>query len=67
MGESEIGGKEYWTACIFKVGVQSSPLLFLRPKWGWHLNISVTPSDFRPLPHPLELIKPKAPLWAHCC
>src|SRR6218665_1210449 len=27
-------------------------LLFLRPKWGWHLNVSVTPSDFRPLSHP---------------
>src|SRR6218665_3355475 len=30
-------------------------LLFLRPKWGWHLNISVTPSDFRPLSHPFVL------------
>src|SRR6218665_1567954 len=33
-------------------------LLFLRPKWGWHLNISVTPSDFRPLPHPFVLYAP---------
>src|SRR6218665_1141277 len=30
-------------------------LLLLRPKWGWHLNISVTPSDFRPLPHSFVL------------
>ena len=27
-------------------------LLSLRPKWGWHLNIFVTRSDFRPLPNP---------------
>src|SRR6218665_2920827 len=33
-------------------------LLFLRPKWGWHLNISVTPSDFRPLPHSFVLYDP---------
>src|SRR6218665_1958452 len=33
-------------------------LLFLRPKWGWHLNIFVTPSDFRPLPHPFILYAP---------
>src|SRR6218665_1865389 len=33
-------------------------LLFSRPKWGWHLNISVTPSDFRPLPHPFVLYAP---------
>src|SRR6218665_425364 len=33
-------------------------LLFLRPKWGWHLNIFVTPSDFRPLPHPFVLYAP---------
>src|SRR6218665_2447897 len=33
-------------------------LLFLRPKWGWHLNISLTPSDFRPLPHPFVLYAP---------
>src|SRR6218665_4126117 len=32
--------------------------LFTRPKWGWHLNISVTPSDFRPLPHPFVLYAP---------
>src|SRR6218665_504159 len=25
---------------------------------GWHLNISVTPSDFRPLPHPFILYSP---------
>src|SRR6218665_518522 len=25
---------------------------------GWHLNISVTPSDFRPLPHPFVLYAP---------
>ena len=29
-----------------------------RPKWGWHLNISVTPSDFRPLPHPFVFYAP---------
>src|SRR6218665_1811771 len=33
-------------------------ILFSRPKWGWHLNISVTPSDFRPLPHPFLLYHP---------
>src|SRR6218665_1921694 len=33
-------------------------LLFSRSKWGWHLNISVTPSDFRPLPHPFVLYAP---------
>ena len=33
-------------------------LLFSKPKWGWHLNISVTPSDFRPLPHPFVLYAP---------
>src|SRR6218665_1404428 len=33
-------------------------LLFLRSKWGWHLNISVTPSDFRPVPHPFVLYVP---------
>ena len=33
-------------------------LLFLRPKWGWHLNISVTPSNFLPLPHPFVLYAP---------
>src|SRR6218665_2543853 len=33
-------------------------LLFSRPKWGWHLNISVTQSDFRPLPHPFALDAP---------
>src|SRR6218665_2085575 len=33
-------------------------LLFLRPKWGWYLNIFVTPSDFRPLPHPFVLFAP---------
>src|SRR6218665_3998544 len=33
-------------------------LLFSRPNWGWHLNISVTPSDFRPLPHPFVLYAP---------
>src|SRR6218665_2461195 len=35
-------------------------LLFSRPKWGWHLNISVTPSDFRPLPHPFLLCAPRS-------
>src|SRR6218665_693 len=29
-----------------------------RAKWWWHLNISVTPSDFRPLPHPFVLYAP---------
>src|SRR6218665_2372906 len=33
-------------------------LLFSRPKWGWHLNIFVTPSDFRPLPHAFVLFAP---------
>src|SRR6218665_2954037 len=33
-------------------------LLFLRPKWGLHLNIFVTPSDFRPLPHLFVLFAP---------
>src|SRR6218665_2525589 len=33
-------------------------LLFLRPKRGLHLNIFVTPSDFRPLPHPFVLFAP---------
>src|SRR6218665_1682339 len=33
-------------------------LLFSRPKWGWYLSISVTPSDFRPLPHPFVLYAP---------
>src|SRR6218665_1895770 len=33
-------------------------LLFLMPKRGWHVNISVTPSDFRPLPHPFVLYAP---------
>src|SRR6218665_1134548 len=33
-------------------------LLFLTPKWGWHLNISVTSSDFRPLPHLFVLYVP---------
>src|SRR6218665_3609352 len=33
-------------------------LLFLRHKWGWHLNISVMPSGFRPLPHPFVLYAP---------
>src|SRR6218665_1132079 len=33
-------------------------LLFLRLKLGWHLNIFVTPSDFRPLPHPFVLFAP---------
>src|SRR6218665_2412662 len=33
-------------------------LLFLRPKWGWHLNFSVTPSDFQPLPHHFVLYAP---------
>src|SRR6218665_447067 len=33
-------------------------ILSLRPKWGWHLNISVTPSDFRPLPHSFILYPP---------
>ena len=32
--------------------------LHLRPKWGWHLNVSVTLSDFRPLPHPFVLYAP---------
>jgi len=30
-------------------------LLSLRSNLGWHINISVTPSDFRPLPHPFVL------------
>src|SRR6218665_1475300 len=35
-------------------------LLFSRPKWRWHLNISVTPSDFLhvPLPHLFVLYPP---------
>src|SRR6218665_3625644 len=33
-------------------------LLFSRPKWGRHLNISMTPSDFRPLSHPFVLYAP---------
>src|SRR6218665_3547284 len=33
-------------------------LLFLRSQWGWHLNIFLTPSDFRPLPHPFVLCAP---------
>src|SRR6218665_1060515 len=33
-------------------------LTFSRPKWGWHLNISVMPSDFLPLPHPFVLYAP---------
>src|SRR6218665_1066158 len=33
-------------------------LLLLRPKWGWHLNIFVTPSNFRPLPPPFVLYAP---------
>src|SRR6218665_3526994 len=33
-------------------------LLFSRPKWEWHLNNSVTPSNFRPLPHPFVLYAP---------
>src|SRR6218665_2182483 len=33
-------------------------LLFLRLKWGWYLNISVTSSDFRHLPHPFVLYVP---------
>src|SRR6218665_732551 len=33
-------------------------LLFVRPKWGWHLNISVTPSDLRSLSHPFVLYAP---------
>src|SRR6218665_2345658 len=32
--------------------------LFSKHNWGWHLNISVTPSDFRPLPHPFVLYAP---------
>src|SRR6218665_3063432 len=32
--------------------------LTIRPKWGWHLNISVTSSDFRPLPRPFVLYVP---------
>src|SRR6218665_155943 len=27
-------------------------LFSVRPKWVWHSNISVTPSDFRPLIYP---------------
>src|SRR6218665_3130516 len=38
-------------------------LLFLRPKWGSHLNISVTPSDFRPLPHPFVIYVIAPSLW----
>src|SRR6218665_1326876 len=33
-------------------------LSFLRPKSGWYLNISVKPSDFRPLNHPSVLYPP---------
>ena len=33
-------------------------LLFLRLKCGRHLNISVTPSDFRPLRHTFDLYAP---------
>src|SRR6218665_3975875 len=33
-------------------------LLSLRFKWECHLNISVTLSDFRPLPHPFVLYAP---------
>src|SRR6218665_1908008 len=30
----------------------------LKAQIGWHLNISVTPSDFRPLPHHFVLYAP---------
>src|SRR6218665_2487931 len=33
-------------------------LFFSRLKWGWHLIISVTPSDFLPLPHPFAIYAP---------
>src|SRR6218665_130636 len=36
-------------------------LLFSRPKWRWHLNISVTPSHFLPLPHLFVLYSPCKP------
>src|SRR6218665_185899 len=42
---------------ILELNIKFS-LLFLRPKWGWHINISMTPSDFRPLPHPFVLYAP---------
>src|SRR6218665_979222 len=55
----------YYTSRNISIGFQSLLvlnikfcLLFLRPKWGWHLNIFVMPSDFRPLPHPFVLYAP---------
>jgi len=33
-------------------------LIVLKAQMGQHLNISVTPSDFRPLPHPFVLYTP---------
>src|SRR6218665_1017991 len=33
-------------------------LIVLKAQMGWHLNISVTLSDFRPLPHPFILYAP---------
>src|SRR6218665_3667574 len=32
--------------------------IVLKAQMGWHLNISVTPSDFRPLQHPFVLYAP---------
>src|SRR6218665_3058856 len=50
----EVGGR----GLPWMYGNSSTGLLFSRPKWGWHLNIFVTPSDFRPLPHPFVLYAP---------
>src|SRR6218665_339016 len=33
-------------------------LIVLKALIGWHLNISLTPFDFRPLPHPFVLYVP---------
>src|SRR6218665_2544898 len=33
-------------------------LIVLKALIGWHLNISMTPFDFRPLPHPFALYAP---------
>jgi len=54
---SYIKGNLHWLPISTRIEYKVL-LIVLRLKWGWHIHISVTPSDFRPLPHPFVLYAP---------
>src|SRR6218665_2308347 len=49
-------GSQQLCCPVISTGIEYKVLLIvLKAQMGWHLNISMMPSDFRPLPHPFVL------------